>query len=61
MKTLTETIPTVFNPESAFVLSLQNANDIRIREDETLVYGRFLPLPEDKFMERGIPQSAIHD
>jgi hypothetical protein len=61
MKTLTESIPTVFNPETAFVLSLQNADDKPNRADETFVPRRFALPTGDRFAERGIPQSAIHD
>jgi len=61
MKTLTESIPTVFNPETAFILSLQNAKDKPNRVDEAFTPHRFALPTEDRFAERGIPQSAIHD
>jgi len=61
MKTLTECIPTVFNPETAFVLSLQNADDKANRADEAFTPRRFALPTEDSFAECGIPQSAIHD
>jgi len=61
MNTITESIPTVFNPETAFVLSLQNAADKSNRADEIFTPRRFARPTEDTFAERGIPQSALHD
>jgi len=61
MKTFTESIPTVFNPETAFILSLQNTDDKPNCVDESFTPHRFAPPTEDRFAERGIPQSAIHD
>ncbi len=61
MKTITESMPTVFNPETAFVLSLPNAEDKPNRADEAFIPLRFALPTENRFAERGIPQSAIHD
>jgi hypothetical protein len=61
MNTITESIPTVFNPETAFVLSLQSTDDKFNRADEAFTPRRFTLPTEDRFAERGIPQSAIHD
>jgi hypothetical protein len=61
MKTITESIPTVFNPETAFVLSLQSADDKFNRADEAFAPRRFTLPTDDGFLERGIPASAIRD
>ena len=61
MNTISESIPTVFNLETAFVLSLQNADDKFNRADETFTLRRFALPTEDEFAGRGIPESAIHD
>jgi len=60
MKTLTESIPTVFNSETAFVLPLQSVDKLN-RGDEAFVPSRFVLPLDDGFAERGIPQSALHD
>ena len=61
MNTITESIPTVFNPETAFVLSLQNAADQSKRADEIFTPRRFTLPTDDGFAGRGIPESALHD
>jgi hypothetical protein len=61
MNTITECIPTVFNPETAFVLPLQYAADKSNRADEILNVRRFAQPLEVRFADRGIPQSALHD
>jgi len=61
MNTITESIPTVFNPETAFVPPLQYAADKSNRADEILIPRRFAEPSEDRFSERGIPHSALHD
>lgn len=61
MNTITETIPAVFSPETAFSVSLQATNETSGQESEPVIPFRFaLPL-EDKFTRRGIPESALHD
>jgi hypothetical protein len=61
MSTISESIPTVFNTETAFVLSLQNADDKFNRADEPFTPRRFALPTDDGFAGRGIPELAIHD
>jgi len=61
MKTLTESIPTDFKPETAFVLSLHNGEEAINRADENFT-PRFFGLPvEDKPVRPGVQWSAIND
>jgi len=61
MNTITESIPTVFNPETAFIPSLQSADDRFNRADEAFTPRRFTLPTDDGFAGRGIPESALHD
>ena len=61
MNTISESIPTIFNTETAFVLSLQNADDKFNRADEAFTPRRFALPTDDGLAGRGIPESAIHD
>jgi hypothetical protein len=61
MNTITESIPTVFNPETAFALSLQSADDKFNRADEAFTSRRFTLATDDRFAGHGIPESALHD
>ena len=61
MNTITESIPTVFNPETAFALSLQNADAKFNLADEGFTPRRFVLPTDDGFAGRGIPESALHD
>jgi hypothetical protein len=61
MKTLTESIPTAFNPETAFALSVQPGDEKSSRADEAFTPRRFTLPMDDGFAGRGIPESALHD
>ena len=61
MNTITESIPTVFNPETAFVPSLQSAANKFNRADEPYTPRRFTLPTDEVFAGRGIPESALHD
>lgn len=61
MNTITESIPTVFNPETAFIVPLQNADDEFDRAEEAFAPLRFALPKDDGFAGRGIPESALHD
>ena len=61
MKTLTESIPTVFNPETAFALSVQQGDEKSSRADEAFIPHWVMPPPADDFFRHGVPWSAIHD
>jgi hypothetical protein len=61
MNTIRKSIPTVFHPETAFVLSLQNAAEKFNRADEAFTPRRFTMPEDDRFAGRGIPESALHD
>jgi len=61
MKTLTESIPTVFNPETAFELSVQLGDEKPSRADEAFIPHWVMPPPGDNSFRHGVPWSAIHD
>jgi hypothetical protein len=61
MDTITESIATVFNPETAFVLSLQSSDEKFNRADEAFTPRRFTLPKDDGFAGRGIPESPLHD
>ena len=61
MNTITETIPAVFSPETAFSISLHAMNEKPDQESGAVIPFRFALLLEDKFTRRGIPESALHD
>jgi len=61
MKTLTESIPTVFNPETVFVLSVQQGDEKSGRADEPLMAHRVMPPPGDNSIRDGVAWSAIHE
>jgi len=58
MNKITESIPTVFNSQTAFVLSLQSADDKFNRADEAFTPRRFALPTDDGFAGRGIPKTA---
>lgn len=61
MNPISETIPAVFSPETAFSISLHAMNEKPEPESEAVVPLRFALLPEDTFTRYGIPESALHD
>jgi len=61
MKTLTESIPTVFNPETVFVLSVRKGDEKSGRAEEPLIAHRVMPPAGDNSIQDGFPWSAIHE
>lgn len=61
MSTITETIPAVFSPETAFSISLYAMNEKPEQASEAVIQYRFALPPEDNFSRLGVPESALHD
>lgn len=61
MNTTNQTISTAFSPETSFAIALSETGDRLERIHETFVPFRFRLPPEDEFIRRGIPESALHD
>lgn len=61
MNTINQTIPTAFSPETSFAIALSETSDHAERTNETFASFRFRLPPEDEFIRRGIPESALHD
>jgi len=61
MNTVTETIPAVFKPETAFVLSVQQGDEKSNRADAAFIPHWVMPPPADDSVRHSAPWSAIHD
>jgi len=61
MNTSNQSIPTVFSPDTTFAIAVSEFSDRSERPDESIVPFRFQLPPEDEFIRRGIPESALHD
>jgi hypothetical protein len=61
MNPIPESIPTVFNPETAFAISLQGNDEEINRAHETFDPRRVEPPTDEASTQTGIPWSAIHD
>jgi len=61
MNTSNQSIPTAFSPDTTFAIALSDFSDRSESNNETFVPFRFRLPPEDEFIRRGIPESALHD
>lgn len=61
MNTTNQTIPTAFSAETAFAIALSETSDRPERTGESFASVRFWLPPEDEFIRRGVPESALHD
>jgi hypothetical protein len=60
MNTIAETIPTAFSAETSFTVTLAASKE-RKQANETPLPRPFPLPPEDRFIRRGVPESALHD
>ena len=61
MNTSNQTIPTIFSPNTTFAIAIGEFSDRSEGNNETFGPFRLRLPPEDEFIRRGIPESALHD
>jgi hypothetical protein len=61
MNIITETIPAVFSPDTAFSIPLQAINGEPEQASESVMPYRYALPAEVKFTWQAIPESALHD